>query len=103
MELLIGRQAGRVWAGTFHHIGNRLPRRAGRLGDYSSFFTLVSDDDRLGFVRLAMTAAWGSGTRRALARGALPHIFFYGAPRIASSSPGPPRGGPRLVPRFITN
>ena len=29
LEPLIGEQAGRVWAGTFHHIGNRLLRRAG--------------------------------------------------------------------------
>src|SRR5581483_3663674 len=33
LEALIGPQAGRVWAGTFHHIGNRLLRRsAERLG-----------------------------------------------------------------------
>src|SRR5437660_12744152 len=28
LEGLIGREAARVWAGTFHHVGNRLLRRA---------------------------------------------------------------------------
>src|SRR5437588_1940091 len=33
LETLIGPQAGQVWAGTFHHVGNRLLRRsAGLLG-----------------------------------------------------------------------
>ncbi len=31
LEALIGPQAARVWAGTFHHIGNRLLRRSAKL------------------------------------------------------------------------
>ena len=38
MESLIGQQAGRVWAGTFHHIGNRLLRRAAGLLGLSTQF-----------------------------------------------------------------
>ncbi|HKI21169.1 MAG TPA: UvrD-helicase domain-containing protein, partial [Isosphaeraceae bacterium] len=39
MELLIGQQAAKVWAGTFHHIGNRLLRRAAALLGYQPNFT----------------------------------------------------------------
>src|SRR5262245_3556115 len=46
LEGLIGPQAARVWAGTFHHIGNRLLRRnAERLG-YGSNFTILDSEDQ---------------------------------------------------------
>ena len=47
MELLIGHQAGRVWAGTFHHIGNRLLRRSAALLGYQSNFTILDSEDQL--------------------------------------------------------
>src|SRR3954447_23455328 len=34
LETLIGPQAAQVWAGTFHHVGNRLLRRSAKLLGY---------------------------------------------------------------------
>src|SRR5206468_5039630 len=39
LEGLIGPAAARVWAGTFHHIGNRVLRRAARPLGYEPNFT----------------------------------------------------------------
>src|SRR3954464_7716179 len=39
LQALIGADATRVWAGTFHHIGNRLLRRAAAMLGYESNFT----------------------------------------------------------------
>ena len=36
LETLIGEQANQVWAGTFHHIGNRLLRRAAHAAGLSA-------------------------------------------------------------------
>src|SRR3954463_11054287 len=39
LDALIGPQAARVWAGTFHHIGNRLLRRSAQRLGYGPNFT----------------------------------------------------------------
>src|SRR3954469_19732059 len=41
LDHLIGQQAGKVWAGTFHHVGNRLLRRPARLLGYQPNFTIM--------------------------------------------------------------
>src|SRR3954452_10479286 len=63
LETLIGPDANRVWAGTFHHIGNRLLRRAAAPLGYGSNFTILDSEDQLDFVRMAMEDAglFGSG------------------------------------------
>ena len=60
MESLIGQQAGEVWAGTFHHIGNRLLRRAAGAAGLSTEF---HDPRQRGPARLDPP---GHGRRRAL-------------------------------------
>jgi DNA helicase-2/ATP-dependent DNA helicase PcrA len=62
LESLIGEQANRVWAGTFHHIGNRLLRRAAPLLGYQPNFTILDGEDQLDLVRLAMDDAGLTGT-----------------------------------------
>ena len=57
LEPLIGQQASRVWAGTFHHIGNRLLRRAAALLGYQPNFTILDSEDQLDLIRLAMDDA----------------------------------------------
>src|SRR5262245_33873244 len=62
LEGLIGPEATKVWAGTFHHIGNRILRRhAGRLG-YAPNFTILDSEDQLDLIRLAMNDAGIVGT-----------------------------------------
>ena len=80
MELLIGQQAGRVWAGTFHHIGNRLLRRAAGLLGYQSNFTILDSEDQLDLIRLAMDDAGLSGTGKLAPKpAAVHHMISYSA------------------------
>src|SRR5262249_17339596 len=62
LESLIGEQATRVWAGTFHHIGNRLLRRAATLLGYQPNFTILDGEDQLDLIRLAMDDAGFTGS-----------------------------------------
>src|SRR3954447_9878411 len=62
LEALIGPEATRVWAGTFHHIGNRLLRRSASLLGYQSNFTILDSEDQLDLIRLAMEEAGFFGT-----------------------------------------
>ena len=57
LQALVGEQGSRVWAGTFHHIGNRLLRRAAHLLGYQSNFTILDSEDQLDLIRLAMDDA----------------------------------------------
>src|SRR5438874_12307942 len=41
LETIVGPQAARVWAGTFHHIGNRILRRAAESLGFASNFTIL--------------------------------------------------------------
>src|SRR5262245_5407412 len=62
LEPLIGEQANRVWAGTFHHIGNRLLRSTATLLGYQPNFTILDGEDQLDLIRLAMDDAGLTGT-----------------------------------------
>ena len=64
MESLIGQQASGVWAGTFHHIGNRVLRRSAGLLGYQPNFTILDGEDQLDLVRLAMEDAGLIGSGR---------------------------------------
>jgi DNA helicase-2/ATP-dependent DNA helicase PcrA len=66
LESLIGHDAGKVWAGTFHHVGNRLLRRPARLLGYQPNFTILDSEDQLDLIRLAMDDA-GFGEQGKLA------------------------------------
>lgn len=57
LEGLVGTQAARVWAGTFHHIGNRLLRRAAGVLGYEPNFTILDSEDQLDLIKLAMADA----------------------------------------------
>jgi ATP-dependent DNA helicase UvrD/PcrA len=54
LETLIGPQASKVWAGTFHHMGNRLLRRSAQVLGYGPNFTILDGEDQLDLIRLAM-------------------------------------------------
>jgi DNA helicase-2/ATP-dependent DNA helicase PcrA len=80
MESLIGQPATRVWAGTFHHIGNRLLRRAAGLLGYQPNFTILDGEDQLDLIRLAMNDAGLSGTGKLAPKpAAVHHIISYSA------------------------
>ncbi|MBV8311201.1 MAG: ATP-dependent helicase, partial [Planctomycetaceae bacterium] len=57
LESLVGKDAAQVWAGTFHHLGNRLLRRPARLLGYQPTFTILDSEDQLDLIRLAMEDA----------------------------------------------
>ena len=63
LDTLIGHDAGKVWAGTFHHVGNRLLRRPAKLLGYQPNFTILDSEDQLDLIRLAMDDAGFAGTR----------------------------------------
>ena len=62
LESLIGEQGNQVWAGTFHHIGNRVLRRVAPILGYQPNFTILDSEDQLDLMRLAMDDAGFSGT-----------------------------------------
>jgi DNA helicase-2/ATP-dependent DNA helicase PcrA len=73
LDSLIGQQATKVWAGTFHHIGNRLLRRTAALLGYQSNFTILDSEDQLDLMRLAMHDAGLSGTGKLAPKPAAVH------------------------------
>jgi DNA helicase II / ATP-dependent DNA helicase PcrA len=63
LETLIGAEAGQVWAGTFHHVGNRILRRSAEVLGLGSNFTILDSEDQTDLVKLAMddSGLFGSG------------------------------------------
>jgi DNA helicase-2/ATP-dependent DNA helicase PcrA len=75
---LIGGDATRIWAGTFHHIGNRLLRRAAPLLGYAPNFTILDSEDQLDFIRQAMEDAGLLGTGKMAPKPAqIHHLISY--------------------------
>ncbi len=64
LETLVGPRAAKVWAGTFHHVGNRLLRRSAKVLGFGENFTILDGEDQLDLVRLAMEDAGLVGTGR---------------------------------------
>jgi DNA helicase-2/ATP-dependent DNA helicase PcrA len=54
LEGLIGPQAVKVWAGTFHHIGNRILRRSAEALGYTPNFTILDSEDQRDLIGLAL-------------------------------------------------
>jgi DNA helicase-2/ATP-dependent DNA helicase PcrA len=78
LESLIGDSARRVWAGTFHHIGNRILRRAAEPLGFASNFTILDGEDQRDLVQLAMTDAGFSGIGRLVPKAAVvQHLISY--------------------------
>jgi DNA helicase-2/ATP-dependent DNA helicase PcrA len=67
-----------IWAGTFHHIGNRVLRRAATLLGYTPNFTILDTEDQHEFVRLAMEHSGLVGTGKLVPRPAqIHHLIGY--------------------------
>jgi DNA helicase-2/ATP-dependent DNA helicase PcrA len=64
LHSLIGQAATRVWAGTFHHIGNRLLRRSAALLGFQPNFTILDSEDQRDLLRLAMEDAGLAGSKQ---------------------------------------
>ena len=62
LETLVGPRAAKVWAGTFHHVGNRLLRRSAKVLGFGENFTILDGEDQLDLVKLAMEDAGLVGT-----------------------------------------
>ncbi len=54
LNQLIGPDAARVWAGTFHHVGNRLLRKSARLLGYEPNFTILDSEDQRDLIKQSM-------------------------------------------------
>jgi DNA helicase-2/ATP-dependent DNA helicase PcrA len=80
LESLIGRDAQQVWAGTFHHVGNRVLRRAAEALGFAPNFTILDSEDQADLMRLAMSdaALFGAG-RLAPKPAALLHLISFAA------------------------
>ncbi|MBV8075898.1 MAG: ATP-dependent helicase, partial [Planctomycetaceae bacterium] len=65
LETLIGTPAAKVWAGTFHHIGNRLLRRSAKLLGFGANFSILDSEDQQDLIKLAMDDAGLFGTGKA--------------------------------------
>ncbi|QEH32738.1 ATP-dependent DNA helicase PcrA [Aquisphaera giovannonii] len=61
LETLVGPGAQKVWAGTFHAVGNRILRRPAHLLGYEPNFTILDGEDQLDLVKLAWQDAGLSG------------------------------------------
>jgi DNA helicase-2/ATP-dependent DNA helicase PcrA len=80
LETLIGPHASEVWAGTFHHIGNRILRRAAGVLGFGSNYTILDGEDQIDLVRLAMDDAGLFGTGKLAPRPAIVlHLISYAA------------------------
>jgi DNA helicase-2/ATP-dependent DNA helicase PcrA len=80
LETLIGPGAAQVWAGTFHHVGNRLLRRSAGLLGYGPNFTVLDSEDQTDLVRLAMDDSGLFGTGRVAPKPAtVQHLISYAA------------------------
>jgi DNA helicase-2/ATP-dependent DNA helicase PcrA len=78
LETLIGPRAARVWAGTFHHIGNRVLRRAAEPLGYAPNFTILDGEDQRDLIQLAMTDAGLAGTGRMAPKAAvIQHLISF--------------------------
>src|SRR4051812_12670256 len=79
LETLIGPSAAQVWAGTFHHIGNRVLRRSAEALGFGPNFTILDSEDQLDLIKLAMDDAGLVGTGRMAPKPALvAHLFGLG-------------------------
>ncbi len=80
LEGLIGPQAAQLWAGTFHHVGNRLLRRSAALLGYGPNFTILDSEDQTDLVRLAMDDSGLFGTGRLTPKpSTVQHLISYAA------------------------
>ncbi|MGO9922695.1 MAG: ATP-dependent helicase [Isosphaeraceae bacterium] len=80
LQPLIGERATTVWAGTFHHIGNRLLRRAAALLGYQPNFTILDSEDQLDIIRLAMDDAKLTGADKLAPKPAtVRHLISFAA------------------------
>ncbi len=80
LQSLIGEQGSQVWAGTFHHIGNRLLRRTAPLLGYQPNFTILDSEDQLDLMRLAMDDAGFTGTGKLAPKPAtVQHLISFSA------------------------
>ena len=104
LETLIGHAAGKVWAGTFHHVGNRLLRRPAKLLGYQSNFTILDSEDQLDLIKLAMEdAGFAAKDKLAPKPAEVEHLISFSlntraslAELIASRSPGLVEWLPRI-------
>jgi DNA helicase-2/ATP-dependent DNA helicase PcrA len=62
VENLIGVDTSRLWAGTFHHLANRILRRKANLLGYESSYVILDDDDATAVIN-AVISDLGTGTK----------------------------------------
>lgn len=55
IELIVGRPPQGFWGGTFHHVGHALLRRYGSRIGIAPNFTILDQDDNLGFLKTVMS------------------------------------------------
>jgi DNA helicase-2/ATP-dependent DNA helicase PcrA len=80
LEALIGPVASELWAGTFHHIGNRILRRSAAVLGYQPNFTILDSEDQTDLVRLAMDDSGLFGTGRMAPKPkTVQHLISYAA------------------------
>ncbi len=78
LEVLIGPRAALVWAGTFHHVGNRLLRRSAGLLGFGANFTILDGEDQADLVRLAIGDAGLVGTGKLAPKpAAVQHLISF--------------------------
>ena len=64
LETLIGPRASQLWAGTFHHVGNRILRKSAEVLGFGPNFTILDSEDQLDLARLAVEDAGMVGSGR---------------------------------------
>ncbi len=64
LEGLVGSSAARVWAGTFHHVGNRVLRQYAETLGFTPSFTILDGEDQLDLIKMAMHTAGLTSTQQ---------------------------------------
>ncbi|MBY0430394.1 MAG: UvrD-helicase domain-containing protein, partial [Rhodospirillales bacterium] len=78
LEALVGGRAAQVWAGTFHHIGNRLLRRAAPAVGLAENFSILDQEDQTDLMGLAMSDAGMLGAAKMAPKpAAVVHIVSF--------------------------
>jgi DNA helicase-2/ATP-dependent DNA helicase PcrA len=78
LEALVGASASKVWAGTFHHVGNRLLREAAEAVGYAQNFTILDSEDQHDLIGLAMTDVGLAGQEKLVPKPvAVAHLLSF--------------------------
>ena len=78
VESLVEHESRRLWAGTFHHLGNRILRRHARLLGYGDSYSVLDREDSVGLIQACASELGLAGRGSRFPKGrTLSSVFGY--------------------------